>query len=97
MARQMDFGKKIEVLESKIEKKQEELKKLKDELNSVKTKKASSDYKELVEYMEQNNLSAEEVLASIKGTPNEAEQEGLPDSNGSNENSETEGETSEEN
>lgn len=86
MARQMDFDKKIESLKSKIEKKHEELKKLKAELEAVKSKKASTDYKALVDYMEQNNLTAEEVLESIKGNSEESDKEteqseGLPDSN----------------
>lgn len=86
MARQMDFDKKIESLKSKIEKKHEELKKLKAELEAFKSKKASTDYKALVDYMEQNNLTAEEVLESIKGNSEESDKEteqseGLPDSN----------------
>lgn len=86
MARQMDFDKKIESLKSKIEKKHEELKKLKAELEAVKSKKASTDYKALVDYMEQNDLTAEEVLESIKGNSEESDKEteqseGLPDSN----------------
>lgn len=67
MARQMNFNAKIEVLEAKINKKQEELKKLKVELAEAKTKKANVDYKALIEYMEQNGISAETVLESIKG------------------------------
>lgn len=69
MARQMNYSAKIESLESKINKKQEELKKLKVELSETKAKKAESDYKELIEYMEQNGISAEDVLGAIK--PNE--------------------------
>ena len=33
----------------------------------AKAKKAQQDYKVLVEYMEQNNLTAEDVLGAIKG------------------------------
>ena len=69
MARQMNYRTKIESLEAKINKKQEELKKLKVELSETKAKKAESDYKELIEYMEQNGISAEDVLDAIK--PNE--------------------------
>lgn len=71
MARQMNFNAKIEVLEAKISKKQEELKKLKTELAEAKAKKANVDYKALIEYMEQNGISAETVLESIKGRPSE--------------------------
>ena len=66
MARQMNFSAKIESLETKIVKKQEELKKLKIELADVKAKKADSDYKVLIEYMEQNGITAEDVLGAIK-------------------------------
>lgn len=69
MARQMNYSAKIESLEAKINKKKEELKKLKVELSETKAKKAESDYKELIEYMEQNGISAEDVLGAIK--PNE--------------------------
>ncbi len=69
MARQMNFDAKIFALETKINKKQEELKKLKVELSETKARKAESDYKELIEYMEQNGISAEDVLGAIK--PNE--------------------------
>lgn len=71
MARQMNFNAKIEVLEAKINKKQEELKKLKAELAEAKAKKANVDYKALIEYMEQNGISAETVLESIKGRQEE--------------------------
>lgn len=69
MARQMNYSAKIETIEEKINKKQEELKKLKVELSETKAKKAESDYKELIEYMEQHSISAEDVLGAIK--PNE--------------------------
>lgn len=69
MARQMNYSAKIESLEAKINKKQEELKKLKVELSETKARKAESDYKELIEYMEQNGISAEDILGAIK--PNE--------------------------
>lgn len=69
MARQMNYSAKIESLEAKINKKQEELKKLKVELSETKARKAESDYKELIDYMEQNGISAEDVLGAIK--PNE--------------------------
>ena len=56
MARKANYEEKIATLQAKITKKQEE----------VKTKKAQQDYKVLVEYMEQNNLTAEDVLGAIK-------------------------------
>ena len=66
MARKAHYEEKIATLQAKITKKQEELKTLKAQLDEVKTKKAQQDYKVLVEYMEQNNLTAEDVLGAIK-------------------------------
>lgn len=66
MARKANYEEKIVTLQAKITKKQEELKTLKAQLDEVKTKKAQQDYKVLVEYMEQNNLTAEDVLGAIK-------------------------------
>ena len=66
MARKANYEEKIATLQAKITKKQEELKTLKAQLDEVKTKKAQQDYKVLVEYMEQNNLPAEDVLGAIK-------------------------------
>ena len=66
MARKANYEEKIATLQAKITKKQEELKNLKAQLEEVKTKKAQQDYKVLVEYMEQNNLTAEDVLGAIK-------------------------------
>ena len=67
MARKANYDEKISAIEAKIEKKQNEIKALKSHLNELKAKKASNDYQELTEYMQANNLTAAEVLASIKG------------------------------
>ena len=67
MARKANYDEKIKSIEEKITKKQEELKNLKATLSGLKSKKAEDDYKELTEYMQANNLSASDVLASIKG------------------------------
>lgn len=67
MARKTNYDEKIATLEDKIAKKQEDIKKLKAALNELKNKKIAVDNQELMEYMQQNNLSASEVLASIKG------------------------------
>ena len=67
MARKANYDEKIAALEAKIEKKQAEIKSLKVTLSDLKAKKADDDYKELTEYMQANNLTAQEVLASIKG------------------------------
>ncbi|RHM54242.1 protein kinase [Mitsuokella sp. AF33-22] len=66
MARKADYDSKIQALEEKIAKKQDEVKKLKAQLAEVKEKKAKEDYQELTTYMEENNLTAAEVLAVIK-------------------------------
>lgn len=66
MARKADYDSKIQTLEEKIAKKQDEVKKLKAQLAEVKEKKAKEDYQELTTYMEENNLTAAEVLAVIK-------------------------------
>ncbi|RGS72665.1 protein kinase [Mitsuokella sp. AF21-1AC] len=66
MARKADYDSKIQALEEKIAKKQDEVKKLKAQLAEVKEKKAKEDYQELTAYMEENNLTAAEVLAVIK-------------------------------
>ena len=67
MARKANYDEKIAALEAKFEKKQAEIKSLKATLSDLKAKKADDDYKELTEYMQANNLTAQEVLASIKG------------------------------
>lgn len=66
MARKANYEEKINAIEEKIAKKQEEIKVLKAQLNEIKAKKAQDDYKELTEYMQNNNLSASDVLASIR-------------------------------
>ena len=66
MARKANYEEKIATLQAQITKKQDELDTLKAQLEEVKTKKAQQDYKVLVEYMEQNNLTAEDVLGAIK-------------------------------
>ena len=67
MARKVNYEEKISALEAKIEKKHNEIKAIKTQLSELKAKKADGDYKELTEYMVNNNLSAAEVLACIKG------------------------------
>lgn len=67
MARKANYEEKISAIEAKIEKKQNEIKALKSQLGELKAKKAEDDYKELTEYMQANDLTAEDVLASIKG------------------------------
>lgn len=66
MARTVDYDAKIKTIEAKIEKKKNEIKKLKGTLAELKEKKAKSNYKELLNYMTTNELSAEQVLDTLK-------------------------------
>lgn len=66
MARTANYEAKIATLTEKIEKKAAELKKLKEELSEIQAKKAKEDYKVLFDYMQANNISANDVLGAIK-------------------------------
>ena len=66
MARTANYEAKIETIEAKIQKKKDEIKKLKAELEEVRAKKAQADYKELLDYMSDNDISADKVLEVIK-------------------------------
>ena len=66
MASVANYEAKIVTLTEKVEKKEAELKKLKEELAAVQTKKAKEDYKVLFDYMQANNITADEVLGAIK-------------------------------
>lgn len=67
MARKANYEEKIKVIEAKIAKKQEDIKKLRATLTELKNKKTADDLQELASYMDNNNLTPSEVLASIKG------------------------------
>ena len=66
MARATNYDAKIAAIEEKIAKKKAELKKLKAELATVKENKAKADYKELLEYMSEHDIAANDVLGMIK-------------------------------
>lgn len=66
MARAANYEAKIATLTEKVEKKTAELKKLKEELSEIQSKKAKEDYKVLFDYMQANNISANDVLGAIK-------------------------------
>ena len=66
MARSTNYEAKIATLTEKVEKKTAELKKLKEELSEIQSKKAKEDYKVLFDYMQANNISANDVLGAIK-------------------------------
>lgn len=64
MAR-MNFDAKIEMLEAKIEKKTNDLKNLKEELETVKERKMKTAYKELLEYMSENDITTDQVMEAL--------------------------------
>lgn len=64
MAR-MNFDAKIEMLEAKIEKKTNDLKKLKEELEAIKERKMKTAYKELLEYMSENDITTDQVMEAL--------------------------------
>lgn len=66
MARTANYEAKITTLTEKVEKKTAEFKKLKEELSEIKSKKAKEDYKVLFDYMQENDISADDVLGVIK-------------------------------
>lgn len=66
MARTANYEAKIATLTEKVEKKTAELKKLKEELSEIKSKKAKEDCKVLFDYMQENDISADDVLGVIK-------------------------------
>ena len=66
MARATNYDAKIASIEEKIAKKKAELKKLKAELAMVKENNAKADYKELLEYMSEHDIAANDVLGMIK-------------------------------
>lgn len=66
MARAANYEAKIAILTEKVEKKTAELKKLREELSEIQSKKAKEDYKVLFDYMQANNISANDVLGAIK-------------------------------
>lgn len=66
MARAANYEAKIATLTEKVEKKTAELKKLREELSEIQSKKAKEDYKVLFDYMQANNISANDVLGAIK-------------------------------
>jgi DNA-binding protein H-NS len=66
MARPVDYDAKIAAVAEKLEKKQQEVKKLKEELAAWKDKKSKANYKELLNYMSENDISAEQALDALK-------------------------------
>lgn len=66
MARQMNYDSKIEMLQAKIDKKRQEIKALKAEIDELQSKKSKDQQRELIDYMQTNNITASEILAKLK-------------------------------
>lgn len=66
MARQSDYGKKIEAIEKKIAVKSEQLKNLKKQLSDLQTAAAKSQMEEVIAFITEKNLQPGEVLAVLK-------------------------------
>lgn len=66
MARQSDYGKKIEAIEKKIAAKSEQLKNLKKQLSDLQTAAAKSQMEEIIAFITEKNLQPGEVLAVLK-------------------------------
>ena len=66
MARQSDYGKKIEAIEKKIAVKSEQLKNLKKQLSDLQTAAAKSQMEEVIAFITEKNLQSGEVLAVLK-------------------------------
>lgn len=71
MARKVDYDAKISKIEAQIEKKKTEIKKLKSTLSDLKEQKEKSDYKELMDYMTKNEITASQVLDQIAPKENQ--------------------------
>ncbi len=71
MARKTDYDAKIKTAQYKIEKHQEAIKALKTQLKELETLKAENDYKELLNYMKDNDLSTADVISRINPEQNE--------------------------
>ena len=62
MARQANYDEKIETLTGKIEKKAAEIKALREDLSELKAKRNSQKMEEIAEFMDEQNLSPDQVL-----------------------------------
>lgn len=64
--RKMSFEEEIQKYQEKLSKKEAEVKELKSKIKSLKMKKAEHDYKDLLNYMQDQKITAEQVLDIIK-------------------------------
>ena len=64
--RKISFEEEIQKYQEKLSKKEVEVKELKSKINSLKMKKAEHDYKDLLNYMQDQKITAEQVLDIIK-------------------------------
>ncbi len=66
MARQVDYDAKIAAIDEKIVAKKAQLKKLKEQKKSLILRKAKNDNAELVLFMQENKISAADVVSKLK-------------------------------
>ena len=66
MARQANYEAKIEKLEVQIATTSEKIEKMKAELADLKKKKSERDYRALLDYMQENEISAEEAISKLQ-------------------------------
>lgn len=66
MARPVDYDAKIAAIDEKIAAKKEQLKKLKEQRKSIILRKAKNDNAELVQFMQENKISAADVVNKLK-------------------------------
>lgn len=65
MPRKANYDKKIELLEAQVGIAEERLESLRGKLNDLKQKKEEQDYRELLDFMKERNISAEEAVESL--------------------------------
>lgn len=68
MARQVNYDAKIEKLESQIETASSKLKNMQADLSELKQKKEERDYRELLDFMKENDISASEAVEALKAS-----------------------------
>ena len=68
MARQVNYDAKIEKLEAQIETASDRLESMQAPLSDLKQKKEERDYRELLDFMKENDISAGEAVEALKAS-----------------------------
>lgn len=68
MARQINYDAKIEKLETQIASASEKLGAMEDELKTLKKKKEERDYRELLDFMKGNDITAGQAIEALKAS-----------------------------